>query len=171
VADTYKAWWLPAGDAHDTRRLVDLVARIYGHAPRMRQFVAQVVIAPKGVAPRDDLGIARAVFEWVRDNIRFLNEAGESVLTPGRVLKMRYGDCDDRSGLVGAMLTSVRIPYRLRLLARRKGEAPNERLVPFHIWPQAIVRGRPVDLETCHPRALFGEHPAALMARMRGLRL
>ena len=168
----FRFWRLPYRNAEATRRLVDLVARVYGHHPRMRQFVAHQVLEPARVPHRDDLAAARAIHAWVTKNIRFLNEAGEQVLTPARVLNMRYGDCDDRSGLVAAMLTSIRIPFRLMLLGRRR-PAPDgaSRLVPFHIWPQAIIRGRVFDLETCHPKARFGEHPRDLMRRMRGLSL
>ncbi len=165
---TFRFWRLPGRNAEATRRLVRQVARLYGRHPRMRQLVVERVLRPAGVEPRDELGAARAIWAWVRDRVDFWNEAGESVLTPGRVLLVRYGDCDDRSGLVAAMLESIRIRWDLPLLARRR---PDGTLVPFHIWPRALVGGRPYHLETCDRRAEFDEHPAALMARLRGLQL
>jgi transglutaminase-like putative cysteine protease len=165
---TFRFWRLPHRDAESTRRLVRLVAKLYGSNPRMRQFVVERVLRPAGVTARDELAAVRAIWRWVRDHVDFWNEAGESVLTPGRVLLVRYGDCDDRSGLVAAMLEAIRIPWDLVLLARRM---PGRGLVPFHIWPRARLAGQSFHLETCHPDARFDEHPAALMARLRGLSL
>lgn len=166
-AETFRYWRLPFKHPELTRRLVAHVARVYGGHPLMRRFVVLNVLRPAGIGARDDLAAARAICEWVRDRVQFVNEAGESVLTPARVLLWRYGDCDDRSGLVAAMCESIRLPWRLVLLARRVGE----RRVPFHIWPQARVGGRWYDLETSHPAGRFGEHPVAMMRRVSGLSL
>lgn len=163
----FRFWRIPNRGAIHTRELVRQVAKTYGAHPLMRKYVVHQVLGPAGVVPRDQLGMARAIHGWVRDRIAFVNEAGESVLTPGRVLLWRYGDCDDRTGLVAAMLEAVRIPWRLQLLCRRR----RGRLVPFHIWPQARIAGRWHDLETSHSRSRFAEHPANLMRRLAGLSL
>jgi transglutaminase-like putative cysteine protease len=163
----FRFWRLPGKDPQATRALVRRVARIYGGHPVMRWFVMRRVLAPAHVAPRDELGMAAAIHAWVRDHVAFVNESGEQVLTPGRTLRWRFGDCDDRSCLVAAMLESVRIPWRLVLLSKRVGRE----LVPFHIWPQARIRGRWIDLETSHSRAQFAEHPVTLMKRLAGLSL
>lgn len=164
---TFKFWRSPGKSPEATRAWVRRLAKVYGGHPKMAAWVQRNILRPAGVATRDDLGAVRAIHAWVRDNIEFRNESGEQVKTPARVLIWRFGDCDDRSGLVGAMLESLRIRYEFPLLARR---SPNG-LMPFHIWPRAIVKGQRIDLETCHPAARFGEHPARLMARMRGLQL
>lgn len=154
---SFRYWRIPGMDAERTRRLVAHVARAYGRHPLMRAFVVGRVLRPAGVAPRDTAGTVRAIYTWIRDNVRFQNEPGEQILTPGRVLIWRFGDCDDRSGLAAAMLESLGITWRLVLLSRRG--------VPFHIWPQAMVRGRWIDLETSDDRARLGESPEALMGR------
>lgn len=164
---TYCAWSLDGMNPYRTRALVALVARVYGRHPRMRAHVARVLDAA-GAPPHNNVAAALAIFEWVRDNIRFLLEQGEQVLTPGRVLQWGFGDCDDRSGLVCAMLESIRIPWRLMLLARKLDDG---RLRPYHIWPQALVAGQWVNLETSDRAALFGEHPTALTRKVRGIRI
>lgn len=164
---TYQAWSLSGINAYRTRGLVKMVAQVYGAHPLMRAFVSRQILDPAGVAPHDTLGAVRAIFAWVRDEVRFLLEHGEQVLTPGRVLLWRLGDCDDRSGLVAAMLQSIRVPWRLKLLARQIGG----RLRPYHIWPQALVGGEWIDLETSDPRARFGEHPSTLTRRVSGVQL
>ena len=164
---TFRFWSVPKKGPEQTRRLVEELARIQGHHPTMRYAAVKLMLEPYGVDPRDQVGAVRAIHAWVRDHVRFVDEPGESILTPARVLLWRYGDCDDRSCLVAALLEAIRIPWRLMLLARRVGG----RLAPFHIWPQAFAAGRWVDVETSDRRAEFGEHPAALMRRLRGLSL
>jgi transglutaminase-like putative cysteine protease len=158
-----KHWRIPGRDPFRTRQLVDELARLYGGHPAMRDITAGI-LRLAGVGQRDDLGAARAIWAWVTRRVMFLNEAGEQIQTPARVLINRYGDCDDRTGLVCALLESIRIQWRTRLLATAEG-------VPFHIWPQARIGGRWVDLETSDDRGRFAEHPARLMERLRGLQL
>ena len=154
----YLALEVRGRDAEQTRRLVEWGARAYGARPLMRLFTLRRVIEPAGVGERDTLGMVRAVFEWVRDRVRFSNESGEQVLLPDRVIAWGFGDCDDKTTLAAAMLESIGIPWRTVLLARRG--------VPFHIYPQARVGGRWLDLEVSDQRARFGEDPRALMARL-----
>lgn len=154
---SFRYWRLPGMDAERTRSLVAHLARAYGRHPLMRRFVVHRVLTPARVHPRDTAGTVRAIHCWIRDRIRFQNEAGEQILTPARVLIWGFGDCDDRSGLAAAMLEAVGIRWRLVLLARAG--------TPFHIWPQALVQGRWLDLETSDDRARLGESPEALMKR------
>ena len=156
--DGYAALDVPGRDPEQTRALVEWGARLYGSRPLMRLFTLRHVVEPAGISERDTVGIVRAVFEWVRDRVRFSNEAGEQVLLPDRVIAWRFGDCDDKTCLVVAMLESVRIPWRTVLLARGG--------VPFHIYPQARLGGRWVDLEVSDRRAKFGEDPRVLMRRL-----
>lgn len=163
----FQFWRIPYKSATHTRTLVRRCAQVYGAHPLMQVFVVRRVLRPAGVEPRDLVGAARAIHAWVTRHIEFHNESGEQVKTPGCVLRVRFGDCDDRTGLVAAMLESIRIPWRLQLLARRV----DGRLRPFHIWPQARISGRWWDLETSDRAARFGEHPVALMKRLQGLSL
>lgn len=155
---SYQHFTLQGIDADRTRALVGELAELYGGHPQMRAFVVHQVLNPARVPPYHDLAAVDAIHRWVRDNVRFVKEPGEQVLTPARVLIWRLGDCDDRSGLVAAMLHAIGIQWRLLLLARNG--------IPFHIWPQALVESRWIDVETSHPRAKLGEHPAALMRRL-----
>ena len=157
----YRVLRVPVRDAAVTRRLVETVAQVYGRDPRMRAWLIHEVLEPAGVHQRDAVGIVRAIHEGVRDRIRFALEAGEQVLTPVRCIVWGFGDCDDRTGLVCALLEAARVKWRTRLLARRG--------VPFHIWPQARVDGRWLDLETSDDRTTLGEHPIAFMRRAEGV--
>lgn len=155
---SYRHFTLQGIDASRTHNLVAEVATLYGEDPRMRAFVVHQVLNPAGVPSYNDRAAVAAIHQWVRDNIRFVREPGEQVLTPARVLLWRFGDCDDRAGLVAAMLHAIGIRWRLVLLTRGG--------VPFHIWPQALVDDAWLDVETSHPRAFLGENPAHLIERL-----
>lgn len=154
---TFRAWALPGKHPARTKRLIEQLARLYGGHPLMRWIVVRHILQPAGVPARDHERAARAIHAWVRDEIRFELEAGEQVLTPARVIRWLFGDCDDRAGLVAACLESLRIPWRLQMELWADGG---------HIWPEAHVGGRWTPLETSDRRARFGEHPRALIRRL-----
>lgn len=150
-------------DAEQTRRIVAQLAEDYGRHPGMRYILAQHILRPAGVRTREPEPRARAIHAWVRDRTWFTPEAGEQIESPARSLAWRFADCDGFTALIGALLVAATIPWRPMLLARDEGD----RLRPFHIWPQAHIGGRWVDLEACEPSARFGEHPIDVMARLR----
>ena len=58
---------------------------------------------------------ARALFYWVRSNIRYVNDpiGIETVQAPEVTLRLRAGDCDDHATAIAALALSVGIPARL----------------------------------------------------------
>lgn len=64
---------------------------------------------------RDELAEVSAIFEYVRDSIRYVADvAGVETLTaPPMVLQRRTGDCDDQTALLCALFESVGYPTRL----------------------------------------------------------
>jgi hypothetical protein len=60
-----------------------------------------------------------AVFSWVKDNIEFRGEYGETLQTPKMTLYYRAGDCDDQSILQAALLNSLGYVTRFRTMAVR----------------------------------------------------
>ncbi len=151
---------LPGRSPEFTRRIVAALGRLYGNHPLMRYIAVHHVGADSTLPAVEQ---ARRVHRWVRDHHRFVLEAGEQVQTPARTIIWGYGDCDDLSALVAALLTALRIEWRAMLLAYATPTGPK----PFHIWIQAMIDGRWVDMEVSDPTARFGEAPAAIMARRR----
>lgn len=72
------------------------------------------------VAPRDEVGQARAIRSWSLEHFHFIKDpVGDENLTGPRYLLRRIheqgfvqGDCDDAAQLTGALLTAVGIPAR-----------------------------------------------------------
>lgn len=58
---------------------------------------------------KDDLHEVNAIFESVRDGIRYVRDVlgVETIHTPDKVLETQTGDCDDKSTLLCAMLESI----------------------------------------------------------------
>ncbi len=72
----------------------------------------------------DNFQKAKAIAEWVRDNVRYVAvELGKGGVEPreaGRILSVRYGDCKDKTILTMAMLRYVGIESYPVLVCRSK---------------------------------------------------
>ena len=115
--DTPKVHDLPGFDYYRDPKKMDVISRIAENAsrdPRMAT-VAVEILREARVPPRDYKGQAAALLKWVQDpkNIYYVNEPDERLQDPFYTLKVRYGDCDDVSILLYALVKSIRLPARL----------------------------------------------------------
>lgn len=115
------------------------------------------------VPAKDRLGEVRALFEWVRRNVRYTRDIFrvELLHTARRMLELRAGDCDDMTILLGSMLLSTGHPVRLALVGFR----PNKPHSYSHIYLEANVRGKWIPLDATVPHPL-GWSPPALWKRI-----
>lgn len=96
----------------------------------------------QGLPQQDFLGEARRLFQFVRDQIRYVRDIdGVETLHPAEwVLAQGAGDCDDKAILLSALLLSI-------------GHTPRFAAVAFepdqysHVWVQDWLDGRWIDLE------------------------
>ena len=82
-----------------TEQTVNLMRQLVDGALRDPAFV-RLASDIVGRAPAfDDLAEAEALYNWVRDNIRFTKDpvTKEKLYPPQELLKIRAGDCDRRS--------------------------------------------------------------------------
>ena len=93
-----------------------------------------------GVRPKNIMGEACALFDFVKRNIRYTRDIFrvELLHSARRMLELCAGDCDDMTILLGAMLLSTGHPVRLVLAGFRK----NRPHVYSHIYPEVNVSGR-----------------------------
>lgn len=68
--------------------------------------------------PKDWRGQVHALFEYVRDGIRYIHDIWgvETLHTPREVMRAEQGDCDDKSILLAALLESIGHPARFAAL-------------------------------------------------------
>jgi len=107
---------LPSGadGTTETLRLMRELVLKYKTDPSVRGLALELV---QPLAARDWRGEIRALFEYVRDRIRYVHDiAGvETLQTPPATVELEAGDCDDKSTLLSALLAAV--GYRSRLVA------------------------------------------------------
>lgn len=109
---------------------------------------------------RNGLHRASAIFEWVRDHIRYVPDVldVETLHTPDRVLASRIGDCDDQSTLLAAMFESVGYPTRFVVEGYRDpGQFE-------HVFVQVQVDGQWLTADPTEQHALGWEPPGAVVS-------
>ncbi len=137
-------------------RLVDIpngAAGVFTTASTMRQLINAyktdvelrstaanlVFLTPE----KNDYAEVEAIFNFVRDNIRYLKDVHnvETLTTPDRTLQLGYGDCDDQVVLLGAMLESIGYPTRIVLTGY------GDPGIFEHVYLQALVQNHWVDMD------------------------
>jgi transglutaminase-like putative cysteine protease len=156
--------YVPKG-TRGTLTTAELIARLIRQGAKdfyVRQVAIQI-FRFQGVPPKDRFGEVRALFNWVRRNVRYTRDIFrvELLHSARRMLELRAGDCDDMTILLGAMLMSTGHPVRLVLVGFRK-DKPH---AYTHIYPEVYVRGRwtPTDATVKYP---MGWAPPALWKRI-----
>lgn len=123
----------------------------------VRQLAASLV---SHLRPKDYLNEARALHAYVRDRIRYVRDIRgvETLQTPAKTIEFGYGDCDDKSTLVAAMLESI--GHRTRFVALGfKGK-------PFsHVYVETRAGNSWVGIETTEA-VPFGWTPPGVTSRM-----
>ena len=100
----------------------------------------------RGLRQKDFEGEARRLHAFVRDDIRYVldTDGVELLHDPVTLLEIGAGDCDDKAILLASLLGSI--GHRTRFVAVA---FEPERF--SHVWVQAHLDGRWVDLETTEP--------------------
>ena len=121
------------GGTLDTLTLMRQLAREGSRMPDIRQGALNCIWLQPA---RFDLHEVRAIFEFVRDHIRYVRDPlhFESVATPSQTLLMKCGDCDDKSTLLAAMLESVGYPNRFVVTGYHDAQ-------PEHVYLQVFANG------------------------------
>ncbi len=138
------------GDAGvaETMRQMATLAKAGAKWINLRQFALKLV---KGLPGKDFLGELAKVFEWVRNNIRYVRDIYqvETLHTVQRILKNGQGDCDDMAILIGAMMLAL--GAKIRFVAAAFTHTMN-RLA--HVWPEILVNGRWIAADATEPYPL-----------------
>lgn len=149
-----------AAGVAQTLRQMQYWAKEYKKNPEIRAF-AENIIRP--VPAKDNVGEVRAIFEWVRDHIRYTQDVRdvETLKTPDATIISGMGDCDDMSLVVATLLESV--GYKTRFVAVGT-VAPG---VFDHVFAQVHLGPNWISLETTEkwPLGKSAEPFTAIMVR------
>ncbi len=110
--------------------------------------------------PKDWSGQVNALFEHVRDQIRYTRDINgvETLHTPEKIIEDGQGDCDDKCILLAALLESIGHPSRFVAV----GFKPNS----FnHVIVQTQLGRRWISLDATEPVAM-GWEPPGIKSRM-----
>jgi hypothetical protein len=101
--------------------------------PKIQNLAARI-LEEYNVPARDWEGESRAVFNWVRDNIRYTRdpEGLELFRKPIRTVQLGIADCDDMSILIAALLGTIGHTLLLRVIGVSSDE-------PEHIYPVDLL--------------------------------
>ena len=113
----------------------------------------------KNAAPRDYMAEAKKIFDYVKRNVKFVRDIRgmETVQTPAVTLfKLKAGDCDDFTTLIGTLLTSIGHRIRIKVVStvrprRRSGKPPFT-----HVYLQDYINGKWVPLDASDRNFSFG---------------
>jgi transglutaminase-like putative cysteine protease len=107
------------------------------------------------VAPHDDLGEIRRVWEYVRDGIRYVRDVAnvDTLQGPRATLRILQGDCDDKAVLLAALLETIGFSTRFVVSATIPRHSYN------HVYVETFVPklGTWIPLETSIAGFPFGK--------------
>lgn len=140
-----------------TLRMMRQLAREGKVDPPIRE-LALSIVKPNG--QKDWIGEARALHEYVRDQIRYVRDINgvETLQTPEQTIRIGQGDCDDKSTLLAALLESIGHPTRFVAVGFRPGKYS-------HVLLETKIGGKWIAAETTEPVSL-GWYPPRTRARM-----
>ena len=120
---------------------------------RVRETAVGIV---RGGPAHDAMSDLRALFDWVRSNIRFTPDVlgVETLQSPEYTLGLRAGDCDDMATLLGALARSIGIPVELKF--RVIAANPRAPRSFSHVYLVASVNGRQVALDPTYSNNSIG---------------
>jgi hypothetical protein len=150
---------LLSGEA-GTKQTIALMRKLVDQAVSDASFVRFAKDLVRGVLPYNDIGEASAVYESVRQNIRYTKDpvTKEALYPPAELLKIRSGDCDDIAMLMGAIMIALGYPARLTTISANAAD-PNEF---SHVYLEAEVppgSGQWIAMDAARPGAQFGIEP------------
>lgn len=152
---------LPLNDGD--RGTAETIARIRKlvHQGMTDQFVNRTaiqIVRAAGIQQFDFVGEIKAIYEWVKQNIRFTKDiAGvETLRTAREILLVRAGDCDDiNSILLSSLLATIGHDVRLVTIS----SDPSAPRVFSHIYIEVEMGGQWVPLDSARRDPAFGRGP------------
>ena len=119
---------------------------------------AMAIVRAAGIQPFDFGGEVRAIFDWVRRNVRFFKDIDgvETLRTAREILTIQGGDCDDINAvLLPSLLLTIGHPVRLVTISNY----PDAPRVFSHVYCQVEMNGQWVDLDAARRDPAFGKGP------------
>lgn len=142
---TYKLQAIPNGapGIRATLKLMSRIVRRYKTDPVIRELALRIT---GSLQQKNFVGEARAIHHYVKEHIRYVKDVAgvETIQTPIQTLRLKAGDCDDKSTLVAALLESIGHPTRFIAVGFRPKSLS-------HVYVQTKLGAKWVGVETTEP--------------------
>lgn len=127
----------------DTLKYMVQAVSAYKTNPKIRELSLSLT---RNLPQKDYPGEVRALFDYVKNRIRYVRDINgvETLQTPVKTLEYGQGDCDDKSMLLAAMLESLGHKTRFKAIGMRPG-------VLSHVSVETQLGGQWINLETTEP--------------------
>lgn len=143
-----------------TAQTIALMRRLADQALEDPAIVRRAIEIVRGVPAFDDVGEVRAIYDWVKRNIRYTKDpvTKEKLYPPAELLKIRAGDCDDVTNLICVFALALGYPCRYVTISTQQ-ENPAEFT---HIYASVEAppgSGNWLALDAARLDSEFGEEP------------
>jgi hypothetical protein len=133
---------------------IDQMRNLVDEALRDPSILRQAKDIVSNVPAFDDYSEAQALYNWVRQNIRFTKDPvnKETLYPPSELLQIRSGDCDDISMLLATLLMAIGYPARLMTVAANGDDFS-------HVYVEGQINGQWIPLDPARSDSQFGVAP------------
>ena len=123
-------WLVDFKDLDEELTYLRNVINNFRHRPQIRSLALRI-IRTASAPQRDKVAQAKAIAQWVKDNIYYVHELPERFQWPDETLRTKAGDCDDMTTLVASMCESIGIPCKMVVMCING--------LWSHIFPAAVI--------------------------------
>lgn len=157
---------IPEGDP-GTIATIEQMRRLIDHGmkdPYIHELAAGI-IGLAGVRAFDWMGEARAVYNWVRQHIRFTRDVRgkETLHAANDIVRLGIGDCDDFTILICSLMGTIGAKCSIITVA----SDPRDPDLFSHVYPEVSINGRWVTMDAARRDPRFGLAPANYYRKRR----
>ena len=142
---TYTLQSIPSGKAgiRLTLKIMGKLVKDYRHTRAIRELALKLT---ENLQQKNFYGEAQALHHFVKERIRYVKDVKnvETLQSPFQTLRLKAGDCDDKSILVASLLESIGHPTRFIAV----GFTPNSL---SHVFVQTKIGNKWVSVECTEP--------------------
>ena len=112
----------------------------------------------RGTPDFQDTPNAQAIFNWVKQHIRFIPDpvGKEALRTPQETLTVGAGDCDCMTVLIATLCGTIGMPSRAITVSTN----PDEPNTYSHVYPEVLADGQWLPMDCGRPNSQLGLSPS-----------
>lgn len=141
-----------------TRETIKEMARLVNAGKKKYKIICIATDIVRNVPERDKVGEVRAIFNWVKNNIRFTEDVYdvETISDPLYTISRGAGDCDDLSILMNSLCAAIGFDTKFKTIKANK-KNPNQF---SHVYSLIKVNGKWIPADPSQNVSLGWEPPS-----------